>query len=1587
MPTNVEENVVSMKFDNAGFAEKIGGTLTLLQRLREKLSFKGAEQGFQQIDAAQKNVKFDAMAAGIDSISQKFSAMGAIAFSVLNNLVNRVVDAGLRMAKALSLGPLTEGFQEYETNMGSIQTILANTKSKGSTLEDVNAALQELNEYSDKTIYNFSEMAKNIGTFTSAGVDLDSSVAAIKGFSNVSAIAGVDATRTAGAMYQLSQAMSAGEVRLMDWRSIEQAGMGGEIFKKALFESGKAMGKINFAGTFEEWEKSVGSFRTTLEDGWLTTDVMTQTLAAFTGDLSEAQLVSMGYTEQQAKEMAELGRLGVASATEVKTITQLFSTIKESIATGWSDSFRIIIGDFEEAKSLLTSINNAVSGFVGRWSEARNDLLRGWKFLGGRDALINGLKEALAGLAETFRTIGGAWRDVFPKMDGWKLLELTNGFTKFVKSLIPTQEQLVHIRSIFQGVFSVLAIGWEVVKNVASAFKQIVSAFGSNGGGDILWFFSDLGMQLKSVKEELVDNGGIKNFFDKVVPKIANVISKINLEPIFEGIKTAFQVVVGVIDGIALFIEKLNLPELFGKIGEALNNIKAGFEDFLGGGETLDATSQKLADRWAWLGDVGEKLGNALIWVADKAAALTGEIKNLMSSFAETLKTGNFDYITDALNVGILGAMALGFKKFFDKLSNFTGDGFMEKIDSVLEGLTDTLGAMQAQLKSEALLNIAKAVGVLAASLLVMSLIDSDDLAKALAATAAGFAQLAATMAVLAKIEMGPRGALKVNAMASALIGLGAALLVFALAAKIMSTMDTEELMRGLGGVAFLLTGVVVALKNMPEVDGMISTGLGVMAIAAALLLLTIPVKILGGMDVERMIQGLIGVGLLLTGITVAVKNMPDAKGMFGTGLGIIAIALALLVLVAPVKLLGDMPVERMIQGFIGVGLLLAAITIAVNSMPASNMLGIGAGLLLIAVGLGALVAAVFILGNMDINSLLIGLVAIAGLLLIIAVAANAMTGAALGAAAILVVSAALVVLGLALKIIASIGAGGLILAIIAIAGVLLLLAVSASALTPLIPGMIALGLAMVAFGLGLALVGASIFLVGAGLFMIVRAIQALADLALDSMDGLVALFDLIIRKSVELGEAIFTMVLDLANRFIQALPEIIKGIGEAFGTLIQVLRERMPEFFLFLNELITNVLLLIRDKAPDFIETALFLIESLLKGIRDHAEMITNAAVDLILTFARTMKSRIQELVNAGGELIIAFLEGLNQKVPDIAFAAAVLIVTVIQAMADMHQAMIDAGIDLIVQLLTGIGDKAQDVIDAGKDFVLKILEGIGDAATEILSAVTNLVVTILLGIAANYQKLIDGGGEMLLKILEGTTNKITEIGNAASRIVIDFMHEIADSIRENSEGFREAGLDIASAIVSGLTGGLSDKLGVVVDGGKDMASGFIEAVTNRFDINSPSKVMIGVGNSVVEGLATGIGQNRSVLQEAGLLGDHVTKALQNSLSGVSASVESLGEFQPKITPVLDLSNVKAGAKNLGDMFNQQDLLAGTSFMHASLISKENESSSSTPEETAAAPKEISFTQVINSPKELRTGDIYRQTRSQLVIAKEKLG
>ena len=431
MSTTIDNRVLEMRFDNKQFESGVATSMSTLDKLKQKLNLSGASKGLENLGSASKKINFSGMTQGIESVNAKFSAMQVVGMTALSNITTSAMRAGKNIASALTIEPIKTGFQEYETQLNSVQTILSNTMHEGTNIKQVNAALDELNTYADLTIYNFTEMTRNIGTFTAAGVGLKDSVAAIKGIANLAAVSGSSSQQASVAMYQLSQALAAGKVQLMDWNSVVNAGMGGKVFQDALIRTSELLGTgakaaIDTAGTFRE---------SLTKSGWLTTEVLTETLKQISGAYTEADLLSQGYSKSQAAEIMKLAKQAVGAAQDVKTFTQMFDVLKESAQSGWAMSWRIIFGDFVEAKTFFTDLTATLTGVIDKFSSARNAILEGafGKTISGVGKNLDKILGPAEKVTKSVKTVTADLNDLGKVVDDVILGKFGNGQERFDK--------------------------------------------------------------------------------------------------------------------------------------------------------------------------------------------------------------------------------------------------------------------------------------------------------------------------------------------------------------------------------------------------------------------------------------------------------------------------------------------------------------------------------------------------------------------------------------------------------------------------------------------------------------------------------------------------------------------------------------------------------------------------------------------------------------------------------------------------------------------------------------------------------------------------------------------------------------------------------------------------------------------------------------------------------------------------------------------------------------------------------------------------------------------------------------------------
>lgn len=625
MGKSIENKVVSLELDDSKFTSRVDGVLHNVDRLKSGMNFKQSTDGLDNVGKAAQDAskQMGGIADGVKNIntsvvnnsttaaaatanvgaaakisSTNFSMLAGAASVAMGNIASKALMAGGSVLSSFTFGPIMDGFREYENQLNAVQTIQANTFSKGETTATINAALDELNAYADRTIYSFTEMTRNIGMFTSAGVGLKDSVAAIKGLSNVAAMSGSTSEQAATAMYQLSQALSTGSVKLQDWNSIVNAGMGGEQFQEALKRTARTYGV-----EVDKMIDKAGSFRNSLKDGWLTSEIMIETLTQYTGDLSREQLLSAGYTEQQADEIMKLAETANDAATKVKTFSQLIDTTAEALGSGWASIFRTIFGDFERARTMWTAVSDVVNGGIGTFFDALQGILDRWDELGGWEEWWYGLGELWTAIAKPLKAIGEGFFSAFQGDAGKALYDFSYYFRHSISQWLMMSDDFANnLGKVFKMAGELLSPVLEVLIGFASAIVQIgVAAFKigmilagifikpmiliAAKVGDIVSVFSDWFGQMLGGTDIL---GGLSKVLDWIVDKFQKLadwmyaIADVTITPIFDGLKVVIEAVLKPLGEFIDTIKKATY-NVFKPFGDAVSKVFGAIFGFASG--------------------------------------------------------------------------------------------------------------------------------------------------------------------------------------------------------------------------------------------------------------------------------------------------------------------------------------------------------------------------------------------------------------------------------------------------------------------------------------------------------------------------------------------------------------------------------------------------------------------------------------------------------------------------------------------------------------------------------------------------------------------------------------------------------------------------------------------------------------------------------------------------------------------------------------------------------------------------------------------------------------------------------------------
>lgn len=984
MSQTVDNKVVEMRFDNDQFEKGVATSMSTIDKLKAKLNFQDADKSLSSLSDSAKKVDMSTLANSVQKVGLQFSSLQVIAGTALANITNNAVNTGRKILSALTTNPVKDGMSEYETQMNAVQTILANTQKEGTNVKIVNKYLDELNTYADKTIYNFSEMTRNIGTFTAAGVKLGTSVSSIKGIANLAATSGSNAQQASTAMYQLSQAIAAGKVQLMDWNSVVNAGMGGQVFQDALIRTSE-----HLKTGAKEAINTYGSFRESLSKGeWLTTQVLTETLdqfatAADTQEEYEAavkKFVDEGYSQEEAEQIATMAKTAGEAATKVKTFSQLIDTCKEALGSGWTTTWRLIFGDFEDARKLWTSASDAIGGFINKFSDARNKVLdsalyNNFKSLGERIKSVGEATETVTKVTENFgevvnRVIGGEFGNGAERVQ--KLTEAGMDWAH-IQNLVNEQlgDSTRHATDYKEAQEEVTKAQAEAIESFAAMSDEQLTNIGFTQ--DEIYALRDLEAQSKktgkSMQELLEEESSRKGGRELLIESFTNIGKAIGT--VFKSVGEAWKSVFDPITSSDLYgvIEKFHsMSESMLGVGEHTDQLVSTFRglfvilkwgtNILGGGFKiaikvvsllLKAFGLSFLDVTAIIGDFLYKIDQFLSkndflaagvnLLAERIKMVASGLKELydyisslpeVQSFLEKIKSVDLSDVAqgwiESLSSGVKELKNLDLKEIGAFIIEGLKDGMSGKIGSIIEAISEIANTIIDTIKD--ILDIHSpskvmiAIGGFIVAGLIKGILDAfPDVKESLNQLTGGMVTWFENIdwnQIFAGIASA--GLLNISTQLSTAI-------------KNFSVFATQ-----IGGVAASIsdvlsnisTSIKVATKSFKKVmkaKAFKTRAEGIKEIAESLLILAGAIYILGKMngdELKRATKCIAVLGTVLVAMTLAISKFSessaslDRNGLNVKGLKtcLIQMGMALLLMAETVKIMGKLNPDQATQGF-----------------------------------------------------------------------------------------------------------------------------------------------------------------------------------------------------------------------------------------------------------------------------------------------------------------------------------------------------------------------------------------------------------------------------------------------------------------------------------------------------------------------------------------------------------------------------------------------------------------------------------------------------------------------------------------------
>ena len=1399
MATSIDYRIVEAQFRNSNFEKNIAQSTESLERFKRSLDVDQQAKSLEKLDNAADLAGMKGLAQQVDKVADKFSAMGVVAFTALQRITNAAIDTGVSLVKSLSIDQITAGWNKYEQKTSNVQTLVNAT---GKSVDEINGYLEKLMMFSDETSYDFSTMAQSLGQMVTSGGDIDRLIPMIEGIANATSFAGKGAAEFSRSIYNLNQSYGQGFLTLMDWRSVELSGVASQQLKETFIDVGKALGTLDKNGrTAKGTLVDIGNFSTTLADKWASREVMEQAFGRF-AQVTEAayKLVQNGMADTYSEAYAMLDGAfeqvyyrAALAAQEAKTFGEAINSVKDAVSSGWMTTFDYIFGGYDKAKEIWTNLANDLWDVFAAPAQERNSILKEWVELGGQTALWEGLTNIFKSLLSVIEAVREGFSEIFPAKTGRQLADLTFRFRDFSEKLIASEDTLAKVKEVASGLAS-------IVKLMITPIKLVLGLVGK-----IITQAAPLTSYLLSFSATI---GGL----------LTNLVKMVDESRVIEGIFATLKSAIEAVGGAFMFLGGMLSTSISAFTGINvldINNVTTSLAE-------IPPIGEQIAKVFDTIGESGKNaFGKASQWVsqlkgwASSAASTIGSfaksIATMLKPIGDRIKS-IFEGVTltDAIGTTLLFGLYEQIKKMAKALAAMKTNwaGVTKALTNVLNTAGDTLKAFQNKVNAEVLKSIAISVGILAASLFLISRVKPENMGKSLAAVALLFGELTAILGIMSGKKM-TAGKAELLTLSGALIGMSVAISILAgaLAKLTEAAKDTWVFAKA----TLAIIAILVALE---KVGVALSTKVGekqVMKLALVFLSLATAVRILAsafeafkGIGWTEFAMGIaslmVGIGAI-TGSIAVMKVVPGQLTSVASSL--IAFGLAMSALILPIKILGEMKANSLQQGLITTAELLGGVVASItllsiatkgfavsgkNNMFAqtqASLAGMAKSLLALSISISLLVVPLRILGALPMKQIKQGLISV-GLLMggltasLSIMGHNNVAGTASG---ILAFALALNMLVIPIKAFSTLNLTEIGAGLLTLTGAIALMLGSAFGLGVLAKTFAGLEKSMLAFGLAALGVGAAV----AALSVLLGTLSAIGAAGVAAIVAAIAAF----------FQAVKVM-----------LPVIEEGLTDILITIGHVLKRGAPAVVEGLIVMFDEALKQLREYAPSLIASLGDLIVLLINGLSTYAPQIRDALKSLFAVwFGDTSREEVILDILASATALVAVLKMLSiakawgkDAIIGAGFAAAATLIlggalAVLENLGNTDK-MLTAAL-AIGTIITAMSVAMRVAAPLG-EMGLGALKGIGMVVA---------VVTALSALFGAFQAFF-GENEVVKKIMDGNVKFMEYIGTALGSFIGGIKKGISDVVGAKDSFLTKFGKDLkefwsnASVFFQGING-----------------------------------------------------------------------------------------------------------------------------------------------------------------------------------------